>query len=160
MRWIVKVLIGGTTYLGMDNILVDSIIDGAVLKFDTINEAKMAIDDFIKVHDTQDNDNFYEENKEKFEIVLYDAELQRELEKGRFVLEDDVIIDRDGDAHTGSELRSNEKIVQLLNEMDRQIKTLLYIRNAILSIKGRLKRKRAKTLEKELEKEVNKTKQT
>ena len=129
MRWIVKVLIGGTTYLGMDNILVDSIIDEAVLKFDTIDEAKMAIDDFIKMHDTQGNDNFYEENRQKFEIVFYDAELQRELEKGRFVLEDDVIIDRDGDAHTGSELRSNEKIVQLLNEMDRQIKTLLYIRN-------------------------------
>ncbi len=129
MRWIVKVLIGGTTYLGMSNILVDSIIDGAVLKFDTIDEAKMAIDDFIKVHDTQDNDNFYEENRQKFETVLYDAELQRELEKDRFVLEDDVIIDRDGDAHTGSELRSNEKIVQLLNEMDKQIKTLLYIRN-------------------------------
>lgn len=129
MRWIVKVLIGGTTYLGMDNILVDSIIDGAVLKFDTIDEAKMAIDDFIKVHDAQDNDNFYEENRQKFEIVLYDAELQRELEKDRFVLEDDVIIDRDGDAHTGSELRSNEKIVQLLNEMDKQIKTLSYIKN-------------------------------
>lgn len=129
MRWIVKVLIGGTTYLGMNNILVDSIIDGVVLKFDTIDEAKMAIDDFIKVHDTQDNDNFYEENRQKFEIVLYDAELQRELENDRFVLEDDAIIDRDGDAHTGSELRSNEKIVQLLNEMDKQIKTLLYIKN-------------------------------
>ena len=132
MRWIVKVLIGGTTYLGMDNILVDSIIDGAVLKFDTTNEAKMAIDDFIKEHDTQDNDNFYEENKEKFETVLYDAELQRELEKDRFVLEDDVITDRDGDAHTGSELRSNEKIVELLNEIDKQIKELLYKENSYL----------------------------
>lgn len=129
MRWIVKVLIGGKTYLGMDNILVDSIIDEAVLKFDTIDEAKMAIDDFIKVHDAQDNDNFYEENRQKFETVLYDAELQRELETDRFVLEDDIIIDSDGDAHTGSELRSNEKIVQLLNEMDKQIKTLIYIRN-------------------------------
>lgn len=126
MRWIVKVLVGGTTYLGMDNILVDSIIDEAVLKFDTIDEAKIAIDNFIKVHDTQDNDNFYEENRQKFEIVLYGAELQRELEEDRFVLEDGTIIDRDGDAHTGSELRSNEKIVQLLNEMDKQIKTLLY----------------------------------
>lgn len=132
MRWIVKVLVGGTTYLGTDNILVDSIIDGAVLKFDTIDEAKMAIDDFIKVHDVQDNDNFYEENRQKFEIVLYDAELQRELEKDRFVLEDDVIIDRDGDAHTGSELINNEKIVELLNEMDRQIKELLYKENLYL----------------------------
>lgn len=142
MRWVVKVSIGGKTYLGMDNILVDSIIDGAVL-FDTIDEAKMAIDNFIKVHDIQDNDNFYEENRQKFEIVFYSAELLRELEKDRFVLEDDVvigtdgglhlgnsiIIDRDGDAHTGSELRSNEKIVELLNEMDKQIKTLLYIKN-------------------------------
>lgn len=56
----------------------------------------------------------------------------RELEKDRFVLEDGTIIDRDGDAHTGSELRSNEKIVQLLNGMDKQIKTLLYIRNLYL----------------------------
>lgn len=128
MRWVVKVSIGGKTYLGMDNILVDSIIDGAVL-FDTIDEAKMAIDNFIKVHDIQDNDNFYEENRQKFEIVFYSAELQRELEKDRFVLEDGIIIDRDGDAHTGSELRSNEKIVGLLNELDKQIKRLLYERN-------------------------------
>ena len=132
MRWIVKVLIGGTTYLGMDNILVDSIIDGAVLKFDTIDEAKMAIDDFIKVYDTQDNDNFYEENRQKFETVLYSAELQRELEKDRFVLGDHAVIDRDGDAHTGSELINNEKIVELLNEMDRQIKELLYKENLYL----------------------------
>ena len=132
MRLIVKVLVGGTTYLGMDNILVDSIIDEAVLKFDTIDEAKMAIDDFIKVYDAQDNDNFYEENRQKFEIVLYGAELQRELKKDRFVLEDDVIIDRDGDAHTGSELISNEKIVELLNEMDKQIKELLYKENLYL----------------------------
>lgn len=129
MRWIVKVLIGGTTYLGMDNILVDSIIDGAVLKFDTFGEAMKGIEDFIKAHDAEENDNFYEKNRQKFEVVLYDAELQRELETDRFVLEDDAIIDRDGDAHTGSELRSNEKIVELLNEMDKQIKTLLYIRN-------------------------------
>lgn len=129
MRWIVKVSIGGTTYLGMDNMLVDSIIDRTVLKFNTTNDAKMAIDDFIKVHDAQDNDNFYEENRQKFVIVLYDTELQRELEKDRFVLEDDIIVDRDGDAHTGSELRSNEKIVELLNEMDRQIKKLLYKEN-------------------------------
>lgn len=129
MRWIVKVSIGGTTYLGMDNMLVDSIIDRTVLKFNTTNDAKMAIDDFIEVHDAQDNDNFYEENRQKFVIVLYDTELQRELEKDRFVLEDDIIVDRDGDAHTGSELRSNEKIVELLNEMDRQIKKLLYKEN-------------------------------
>lgn len=129
MRWIVKVSIGGTTYLGMDNMLVDSIIDRTVLKFNTTNDAKMAIDDFIEVHDAQDNDNFYEENRQKFVIVLYDTELQRELEKDRFVLEDDIIVDRDGDAHTGSELRSNEKMVDLLNEIDKQIKRLLYIRN-------------------------------
>lgn len=132
MIFVVKVSIGGTAYLGMDNILVDSIIDGSVLRFKSVADAGRAIYDFIKTHDTQDNDNFYEENRQKFETVLYDAELQRELGKDRFVLEDDIIIDSDGDAHTGSELRSNEKIVELLNEMDKQIKRLLYERNLYL----------------------------